>query len=114
MTSGTKSSAPTTNTVPSAGVRVCDTTKTNSASLTTVKTGTSGTHEPVSTTYDVPCKETQSDPLSLTEKTQGKERPNLCSSREDEVQSPTDTRGVSPKDNAPDPAVAGDKKVYLV
>nr|XP_034314435.1 uncharacterized protein LOC105347336 isoform X2 [Crassostrea gigas] len=109
VTSVTKSSAPTTNTVPSAGKRVCDTTKTNSASLTTVKTGTSGTHEPVSTTYDVTCKETQSDPLSRTEKTQGKERPNLCSSR-DEVQSPTDTRGVSTKDNAPDPPVAGDKK----
>lgn len=93
---------------------MCDTTKTNSASLTTMKTATSGTHEPVSTTYDVSCKETQSDPFSGTKKTQGKARPNRCSSREDEVQSPADTRGVSSKDNAPDPPVAGEKKVYLV
>lgn len=92
-----------------------DTAKTNSASLTTVKTVTSGTHEPatVPTTHDVPCKETQSGPLSDTEKTQEKGRPNRCSSREDEVQSPTDTRGVSTKDNAPDPPVTGDKKVGI-
>nr|XP_034314436.1 uncharacterized protein LOC105347336 isoform X3 [Crassostrea gigas] len=112
VTSVTKSSAPTTNTVLSAEVRVPETAKANSASLTTMKTATSGTHEPatVPTTYDVPCKETQSDPLTGTEKTQGKARPNRCSSREDVVQSPADTRGVSSKDNAPDPAVAGDKK----
>ncbi|XP_065923443.1 uncharacterized protein [Magallana gigas] len=110
VTSVTMSSAPTTNTVPSAEVRVSDTAKTKSASLTTVETATFGTHEPVSTTYDVPCKETQSDPISGTEKTQGKARPNRCSSREDEVQSPADTRGGSSKDKAPNPPVAGDKK----
>ncbi|XP_052686831.1 uncharacterized protein LOC128165938 [Crassostrea angulata] len=110
LTSVNKSSASTTNTVPSAEMRVSDTAKTNSVSLTPVKTATSGTHELVSTTYDVYCKETQSDPLSGTEKTQGEARPNRCSSREDVVQSPADRWGMSSKDNAPDSPVAGDKK----